>query len=265
MACKVDFTGKCLVFITGASKGLGRAVALELAKLAAKNSVFILIARSKTDLEETRSQVMKINNTIDSQIYPLDLSKATETDYEQMFSSVITSNFELNSFNVALFIHNAGSVGDLNVLTALSDLKTWREYFDFNLFSVTILTSLFYNKLKVIPKKVLVNITSLLGRKPFKTMGLYGVGKAARDFYFKVLAEENPELVILSYSPGPVDTDMFHGVISNTNDTEIKKQFNDILEKKQLLSADKTMNKMLGLLQKGDFKSGDVVDYYDLK
>lgn len=259
MACKVDFTGKSITFITGASKGLGRTLAIELAKLATSDSVFVLVARSQQGLEVTSSL---ISNNVVSQVFPLDLSTAKEADYESLFSTVI-SNLDLNSFNTAMFVHNAGSVGDIQFLTEVSDLKTWREYFDFNLFSVAVLTSLFYRKFKVVPKKVLVNITSLVGRKPFKTMGFYGVGKAARDFYFKVLAEEHPELVILNYSPGPVDTDMFHGVIRDSKDGELKTEFLEIVEKKQLLSAEQTMKKMVGLLQTGNFRSGDTIDYYD--
>ena len=38
------------------------------------------------------------------------------------------------------------------------------------------------------------------------------MGKAARESYFRVLAAENPDLRILNYSPGPVDTDMHDGV-----------------------------------------------------
>lgn len=258
MACKVDFTGKSIVFITGASKGLGRTIAIELSKLAS-DSVFVLIARSKQQLEETSRL---ISGNVKSLIFPLDLSKATESDYENLFSSVISS-VDLNLLSTALFLHNAGSVGELKLLTEISDLKTCREYFDLNLFSVMILTSVFYRMLNIVPKKVLVNITSLIGRKPFKTMGFYGIGKAARDFYFKVLAEEHSDLVILNYSPGPVDTEMFHSIIKDSKDADIKNQFIEIVEKKQLLTAEQTMKKMIGLLQTGNFKSGDTVDYYD--
>lgn len=260
MACKVDLTGKSIIFITGASKGLGRTIAMELSNLASPESVFVLIARSKQQLEETSSLIS--NSNIITQVFPLDLTKATEADYEYLFSSVV-SNLDLNSYNTAFFLHNAGSLGELQLLTEFSDLKPCREYFDLNLFSVMVLTSLFYHKLKAIPNKVLVNITSFVGRKPFKTMGLYGIGKAARDFYFKILAEEHTDLVILNYSPGPVDTDMFHSVIKDCKDAEIKQQFVDIVENKKLLSAEQTIQKMIGLLQAGNFQSGDTIDYYD--
>lgn len=70
-----------------------------------------------------------------------------------------------------------------------------------NLYSVTALTSEF---LKVFNsgQRCVLNITSLCAIKPFKSMGYYCVGKAAREMYFKVLTDENPSLDILNYSPG---------------------------------------------------------------
>lgn len=72
-----------------------------------------------------------------------------------------------------------------------------------NLFSVTCLTSVFLSKFNSdTAERCIVNITSLLGVEPYKSVGYYCVGKASREMYFRVLALENPTLNILSYSPG---------------------------------------------------------------
>lgn len=72
-----------------------------------------------------------------------------------------------------------------------------------NLYSVTCLTSVFLSKFNSdASEKCIVNITSLLGIEPFKSVGYYCVGKASREMYFRVLALENPALNILNYSPG---------------------------------------------------------------
>lgn len=72
-----------------------------------------------------------------------------------------------------------------------------------NLYSVTCLTSVFLSKFNLVTtEKCIVNITSLLGIEPFKSVGYYCVGKASREMYFRVLALENPTLNVLSYSPG---------------------------------------------------------------
>lgn len=54
----------------------------------------------------------------------------------------------------------------------------------------------------------IVNISSLCAVQPFKSWGLYCAGKAARDMLFKVLADEEPNILVLNYAPGPLDNEM---------------------------------------------------------
>lgn len=42
---------------------------------------------------------------------------------------------------------------------------------------------------------------------------------------FRTMALEDPEIRILNYAPGPLDTDMQHEARTHTGDTEIKKMF----------------------------------------
>ncbi len=59
---------------------------------------------------------------------------------------------------------------------------------------------------------VIINISSLAGIQPFASCGIYSMGKAAREMFHKVLAEEhkvkNSGVKVLNYAPGPLDTDM---------------------------------------------------------
>lgn len=72
-----------------------------------------------------------------------------------------------------------------------------------NLYSVTCLTSVFLSKFNYdAAERCIVNITSLSGIQPCKSVGYYCVGKASREMYFRVLALENPSLSVLSYCPG---------------------------------------------------------------
>ena len=53
-----------------------------------------------------------------------------------------------------------------------------------------------------------VNISSLAAVQPVKRWGLYCTGKAGRDMLFKVMAAEDPDIRVLNYAPGPLDTGM---------------------------------------------------------
>ena len=77
--------------------------------------------------------------------------------------------------------------------------------------SVILLNAAFLRLTSSLPSKVtvkVINITSLCALQPFKSWGLYCIGKAGRDMLFKVLAAEEPTIRVLSYSPGPLDTNM---------------------------------------------------------
>lgn len=262
MACSVNFSKKLIVFITGASKGIGRSIAVEISRNLEQNSVLVLIARSEKGLEETKAQVMEIDKSITVLTYTLDLSKPNLGNYNDMFQHVLKS-IDRTGIEFGLIFHNAGHVGTLKATTGLTELEVWQEYYNLNMFSVVLLNSAFIKNIRPIaPQLVSINITSLCGRVPFTNMSMYGSAKAARDLFFKVLAIEEPGVIVLNYSPGPVDTDMYSDVIVTAESEELKKMFKENKES-QILTPAQTVSKLLEILEKGSFKNGDTIDYYD--
>lgn len=88
------------------------------------------------------------------------------------------------------------------------------RYMSLNLYSVIMLTSAFLNLFKK-EERCILNITSLAGIQPMKGLAMYCIGKASREMYFKVLAEENPSLNILNYAPGIILSVFFFWILSN--------------------------------------------------
>ncbi|XP_074031997.1 sepiapterin reductase [Leptinotarsa decemlineata] len=258
----INFSKKSIIFITGASRGIGRTIAIELSRRLEQNSILILLARSEKGLEETKAQIGEVDKGITVQHYVTDFSKPNIDDYTKLIQKVLES-VDTKGIELGMLFHNAGYVGTVKQTTDLTDITAWREYYDVNLFSVAMLNSIFIKKIRpVAPQLVVVNITSLVGRTPFANLAMYGSGKAARDIFFKVLATEEPNVVVFNYSPGPVDTDMFEYIVENAQSTEVQKSFKETRESSILTTA-QTVNKMLELLEKGDFKSGDTIDYFD--
>lgn len=70
----------------------------------------------------------------------------------------------------------------------MTDFENWRNYYDLNVFSPAILNGVFMNLFEDDTKvsRLVINITSLCGIQPFKSMGYYCSGKAAREMFFKV-------------------------------------------------------------------------------
>lgn len=74
---------------------------------------------------------------------------------------------------------------------------------------------------------------------------------------------ENPDVDVLSYSPGPVDTDMFTYISTNLANTETRNNIMEVVEKKAILTTEQTVNRLVEVLKIHKYKSADHVDYYD--
>lgn len=74
---------------------------------------------------------------------------------------------------------------------------------------------------------------------------------------FKCLALEQPNLRVLNYQPGPVETDMLRQI------TENDPSFNEAESRGYILQADTTVKRLLRILDKNTFENGCAIDYYD--
>lgn len=258
MAKPFEYTKDNLILITGASQGIGRTLAIELARRS-RSSTIVLIARSQGGLEQTKLLMAEVNRKCIVKIAALDLTRPQNTVIQALIDDANAGK----TFESAIIFHNVGQIGTLSPVSELINSEKWHNYYDLNVFSVAVLNSIFL-KLPIRPIFV-INITSLAARKPFKNMGMYGSGKAARELLFKVLAEEEKDVVVLNYSPGPVDTNMITEVIENVKDDDVREAFTTMIQNKTILKPTETVDKLLSILEIGNYRSGDVIDYYDRK
>uniref|UniRef100_A0A3B4F2U2 Sepiapterin reductase b n=1 Tax=Pundamilia nyererei TaxID=303518 RepID=A0A3B4F2U2_9CICH len=97
------------------------------------------------------------------------------------------------------------SLGDVSrFAVSFSDLAEVDSYLSLNVSSAWCLTARVLQAFPQRPglRRTVVNISSLCAIKPFPSWALYCTGKAARDMMFQVLALEEPDVRVLSYSPG---------------------------------------------------------------
>ncbi|KAJ1527719.1 hypothetical protein ONE63_007678 [Megalurothrips usitatus] len=258
---------KTFCVLTGASQGIGRRFAIEFGRKFAGGSVFLLLARNAQGLLETRAKVLEANPGITVVCTPSDLAKEDAPAFKKIIeSSLSEAKVSPGDFQVAFIVHNAGSLGNVGQsVSELNEVEQWNEFLALNITSTSVLNSEF---LKVfpqgsVPNRTVVNVTSLCAVQPFCSMGQYCVGKAAREMFFKVLAEEDPSLNVLSYSPGPVDTDMTVTIINNTKDVKTRQAFIEMKEKKTIVTCEQTTEKVIQVLANKKYTSGQRVDYFD--
>jgi len=255
---------KCAVVISGASRGFGRATALEMAKIAGPHSKFFLTARSLSGLEDTAKSVSEINSTAVCRVKTIDNERPDLKAFEELLAQEQGEHFD-----AALMVHNSGSIGNQGVSAKmLNSAGELSNYFDSNLTSCFLLNSAFVDRFATVPerKKVVVQVSSLMAVQPQKTWSLYCTGKAARDMFFKVMAEEEgPDGIrVLNYAPGPMDTQLVNDVLgSASTDSKVKAMFREYKESGKFLKPEISAAKLIRVIESAKFMSGDHIDYFD--
>uniref|UniRef100_A0A1E1X895 Sepiapterin reductase n=1 Tax=Amblyomma aureolatum TaxID=187763 RepID=A0A1E1X895_9ACAR len=250
---------KYYAIITGASAGIGRAIAVAFSREVAENSVLVITGRNSERLIETKRLVGEVAPGVQVIAQTMDHSKATFEEYRKLISDTWA-----NGADGVVLVHNAATLGDVRKYAiTYTDEKEIDDYFHLNLTSVMTLTSAFLEKFprsSTVPR-VIVNITSLAAVKAWAGLGLYCTGKAARQMYLNVIAAEDPSLTVMHYSPGPVDTAMQHDLRHGVEEAAALGY--DALDSGMLLTAEVTALRLLQVLGAQGFKSGDHVDYYE--
>lgn len=185
---------KPVVIVTGASRGLGAAVAEWLGSAGA---VTVLVARSADLLDRVAGDVARLGGT------PLPL--AGDVADPAACGAVVRQAFDRFGRLDAL-VNNAGIVQPLEP-TARADPEAWQRNLQVNLFGP------FYMAAAAIPllrrqRGRIVNVSSGAANTPLAAAGAYCAAKAALNQLTQVIAVEEPLIACVAVRPGVVDTDM---------------------------------------------------------
>lgn len=258
--------GRVLCVITGASRGFGRAVALDLSRLVRPGSVLVLVARSGPDLRAVQAELTESDAGragLKVEVVEADIGKVESL--ERVIRTCREAFYE--DMDHIMLVNNAATLGDVSkYVQGLTDPAEVDSYLSLNVSSAVCLTARMLQAFPQHPglRRSVVNVSSLCALQPFRSWGLYCTGKAAREMMFKVLAEEEPDLRVLSYSPGPLDTEMQVEARAKTADPSIKKTFSSMFAQGQLLTCQASSSKLMKVLLDDTFTSGDHVDVFDV-
>jgi len=184
--------------ITGASRGIGRAIALALAR---EGSKVMLAARGQADLEAVAREIRALGG--EAEVAVTDMRE--EPSIRQMIAAAA-----LRFGGLDILINNAG----LGHFVPVAEMTTeqWDEMFGVNMRAVFIATREALPLLRKQKESFIVNIASLAGKNTFANGGGYTATKwGLRAFSQCLMLEERKNGVrVLAVCPGSVDTGFGH-------------------------------------------------------
>ena len=179
--------------ITGASRGLGLALAR---RLAAEGWTLIIDARGAEALEAARAELAELTRVVS---IPGDV-----TD-EQHRRALAGAAYEVGGLDA--LVNNASILGPSPQPELLDyPLDVWEEVYRTNAVAPLALVQAVADDLR--PGARILNVTSDAGVEPYPRWGGYGSSKAALEHLSSILAAEKPSLRIYRVDPGDMQTQM---------------------------------------------------------
>jgi len=206
----MSLTGK-KALITGASRGIGKAIAL---KLAAEGADVIVTATSLDRAKQTADQIALLGR----RAIPLKVDVGVSSEVEALFK-VVTDEFG----SLDILVNNAGITRD-GLLMRMKD-EDWDSVIDVNLKGTFLCTREAIKLMAKAKSGRVVTISSVVGEMGNAGQANYCASKAGIIGFTKAVAREYAKrnITINAVAPGFIETDMT-GVLSEGIREELLKQ-----------------------------------------
>jgi NAD(P)-dependent dehydrogenase (short-subunit alcohol dehydrogenase family) len=186
-----------IALVTGASRGIGAAVSVELARLGAR---VVITARTQGGLEETDDAIRAIGG--EATILPLDLGEGEQID---AIGPTLFQRFG----RLDVLLHNAGALGRLTPVSHILP-DDWADVVAVNLSASWRLIRTCDPLLRRAPAGRAVFVTEQRAREPRAYWGAMGATKAGMEHLALTWAQEvaTTSVRVNLFDPGPVATRM---------------------------------------------------------
>jgi 3-oxoacyl-[acyl-carrier protein] reductase len=192
----MNIQGK-VALVTGASRGIGRAIALLLAQQGMKR--LILMARDRAKLAEVAAEIEAMG--VSAVIVPIDLTKPTAVN-------IAVAQLWRNYGPIHLLVNSAGIAYQNSFLQA--KLPQVQEEISLNLLGTYTLTHLVARRMASQRQGTIINVSSLMGKIAAPTMATYSATKFAILGFTQALRQELAQynIDVKALLPSLTDTDM---------------------------------------------------------
>ena len=198
---KKDFLKDKNILITGASRGIGRAVAVELSKYGAN---IIMLAKNENRLDQIYDEI-KNNSETNPLIVECDLSTLDENKAQEIANVISKDYGRLDALiNNAAILEKMSSIEDY-------DLQTWEKVLKTNLTSGFLLSKYTIPLMQLSSMPRIIFTSSGVAKKGKAYWGAYSVSKAGTKVLAEILNDEVESisnLKIFNFNPKATQTDM---------------------------------------------------------
>jgi NAD(P)-dependent dehydrogenase (short-subunit alcohol dehydrogenase family) len=226
-----------IALVTGASRGIGYATALVLARAGAH---VVAVARTVGGLEELDDAIRALGGS--ATLVPLDLK---DTNGILRLAAALAERYG----RLDVLVGNAGILGPLSPLGHVEP-KAWDDVIAVNVTANWNLIRAMDPLLRLSPAGRVVFVSSGVGSRPRAYWGPYAISKAALDALARTYAAEtaNTNVRVNLFNPGPTRTRMRAAAMPGEDPTTLK-------------TADAAAEKILDLCLPDFQESGKVYDY----
>ncbi len=186
-----------MALVTGASRGIGEACALELALRGAR------VAVCARKAEPLRQAAARIATASGAEVEAVPAHAGRLADLERLVEAVMERWGRID-----VLVNNAGTNPHFGPTLDISP-EAWDKTFEVNLRGPLLLTSLVYRAWMADHGGAVVNVSSIAGVNPALGLGAYGVSKAALNMLTRQLARElgGSGVRVNAVTPGIVETE----------------------------------------------------------
>lgn len=237
---------KEVYIVTGASRGIGHAVATQLEQ------------RGHTVVRMARSNPNELDNLIECDV--------TSERAAELLKDVLKTYEGSEAYTL---INNAGIVEPIGVM-GLVENDVIARAIEVNVTAPIQLANTFIQQLQnVKATKRIMNISSGAGRKTYDGWGVYGTTKAAIDHFSRIIFDEQKKMTqpidIVAIAPGIIDTDMQTVIRSSSAESFPPLQrFLDYKEEGTLATPEETAERLIAYVQSDRMGTEPTADVRDL-
>ncbi|XP_051833734.1 dehydrogenase/reductase SDR family member 7 [Antechinus flavipes] len=202
-----------VVWVTGASSGIGEELVYQLSKLGAS---LVLSSRKANELERVKNKCLEISNLKEKDILVLPLDLTDRSSHEAATKTVLQKFGQID-----ILVNNGGR--SQRSLFVETNLDVYKEIMEINFLGTISLTKCVLPHMIERKQGKIVTVSSVMGITAAPLASGYSASKHALHGFFNSLRSElttYPEITVMIICPGPVQSN----IVQNAFTEEVSKK-----------------------------------------